>query len=81
MYHPCNLWQPHNLEGEQGESRTTTALIIDIKVQNNVTMTGELNLRGQTTATGGLKEKIFGAMKAGEGKYSTRVWSRYKNGF
>ena len=28
-------------------------------------MTGEINLKGQITAIGGLEEKIFGAKKAG----------------
>jgi ATP-dependent Lon protease len=28
-------------------------------------MTGEINLKGQITAIGGLEEKIFGAIKAG----------------
>lgn len=41
------------------------SLLSGIPVLNNVAMTGEINLKGQITAIGGLEEKIFGAKKAG----------------
>ena len=41
------------------------SLLIDKKVNNKIAMTGEINLKGQITAIGGLEEKIFGAIKAG----------------
>jgi predicted ATP-dependent protease len=39
--------------------------LTNIEVRNDVAMTGEINLKGQITAIGGLEEKLFGAMKAG----------------
>lgn len=41
------------------------SLLTGIPVLNTVAMTGEINLKGQITAIGGLEEKIFGAKKAG----------------
>jgi len=41
------------------------SLLTGLKVRNDVAMTGEINLKGQITAIGGLEEKIFGAKKAG----------------
>jgi endopeptidase La len=41
------------------------SLLSDTPVRNDVAMTGEINLKGQITAIGGLEEKMFGAKKAG----------------
>jgi len=40
------------------------SLFSNIKINNEISMTGEINLRGQITKIGGLEEKIFGAIKA-----------------
>ncbi len=55
-------------DGPSAGGAITTCLISllsGIPVDNNVAMTGEINLKGQITAIGGLEEKIFGAKKAG----------------
>jgi ATP-dependent Lon protease len=55
-------------DGPSAGGAITTCLIsllTNIPVNNNVAMTGEINLKGQITAIGGLEEKIFGAKKAG----------------
>ncbi len=55
-------------DGPSAGGAITTCLISllsNIPVHNNVAMTGEINLKGQITAIGGLEEKIFGAKKAG----------------
>lgn len=41
------------------------SLLTGIKTDNTYAMTGEINLQGQITKIGGLKEKIFGAKKEG----------------
>ena len=41
------------------------SLLTHTKVRQNVAMTGEINLKGEITAIGGLEEKIFGAITAG----------------
>lgn len=41
------------------------SLLTNNVVNNKIAMTGEINLKGQITAIGGLEEKIFGAKKAG----------------
>ena len=41
------------------------SLLTRIKTDNTYAMTGEINLQGQITKIGGLKEKIFGAKKQG----------------
>ena len=41
------------------------SLLTEIKTDNTYAMTGEINLQGQITKIGGLKEKIFGAKKQG----------------
>ena len=35
------------------------------KVNNEIAMTGEINLKGEVSEIGGLKEKLNGAKKAG----------------
>ena len=55
-------------DGPSAGGAITTCLIsllAGIQVNNKVAMTGEINLKGQITAIGGLEEKIFGAKKAG----------------
>ena len=55
-------------DGPSAGGAITTCLISllsNIKVNNNIAMTGEINLKGHITAIGGLEEKIFGAKKAG----------------
>ena len=39
--------------------------ILNIKIKNNVAMTGEIDLNGNITAIGGLESKLIGAKKAG----------------
>jgi ATP-dependent Lon protease len=41
------------------------SLLTNIPINNKIAMTGEINLKGNITAIGGLEEKIFGAKKAG----------------
>ena len=41
------------------------SLLTGIKTDNTYAMTGEINLQGQITKIGGLKEKIFGAKQQG----------------
>lgn len=41
------------------------SLLNNKQIQNTVSMTGEINLRGKITAIGGLDTKIIGSMKAG----------------
>jgi len=55
-------------DGPSAGGAITTCLIsllAGIQVNNKIAMTGEINLKGQITAIGGLEEKIFGAKKAG----------------
>lgn len=55
-------------DGPSAGGAITTCLISllsNIPVNNYVAMTGEINLKGQITAIGGLEEKIFGAKKSG----------------
>jgi ATP-dependent Lon protease len=39
--------------------------ILNMKIKNNVAMTGEIDLNGNITAIGGLESKLIGAKKAG----------------
>ena len=41
------------------------SLMTNIPIKNKVAMTGEINLRGNITAIGGLEDKLFGAKNAG----------------
>lgn len=55
-------------DGPSAGGAITTCLIsllTNSTVNNKVAMTGEINLKGQITAIGGLEEKIFGAKRAG----------------
>jgi endopeptidase La len=55
-------------DGPSAGGAITTCLIsllTGIQVNNKIAMTGEINLKGQITAIGGLEEKLFGAKKAG----------------
>ena len=55
-------------DGPSAGGAITTCLIsllTGIQVNNKIAMTGEINLKGQITAIGGLAEKISGAKKAG----------------
>jgi ATP-dependent Lon protease len=55
-------------DGPSAGGAITTCLIsllTGTKINNQVAMTGEINLKGHITAIGGLEEKMFGAKKAG----------------
>jgi ATP-dependent Lon protease len=41
------------------------SVLTNTKVKNNIAMTGEVTLRGNVLAIGGLKEKILAAIRAG----------------
>jgi ATP-dependent Lon protease len=45
------------------------SLLNEIPIQNNVAITGEINLQGKITAIGGLNHKIYGGIKAGITKF------------
>ena len=51
------------------------SLFTKVPVKNNVAMTGEINLKGEVTAIGGLEEKLEGAKSAG----ATIVLCPYEN--
>ena len=42
-----------------------TSLFINKAIRNDVSMTGEINLRGKIMPVGGIKEKVIGARRAG----------------
>ncbi len=55
-------------DGPSAGTALTTAIISAItkrKIPSNIAMTGEITLRGEILAIGGLKEKIIGAKRAG----------------
>ena len=55
-------------DGPSAGTALTTAIISAItkrKITSNIAMTGEITLRGEILAIGGLKEKIIGAKRAG----------------
>ncbi|MGN0993345.1 MAG: endopeptidase La [Bacilli bacterium] len=55
-------------DGPSAGIAITTAIIsafTNLKIKNNISMTGEITLRGEILPVGGLKEKVIGAKKAG----------------
>ena len=55
-------------DGPSAGIAITTAIIsafTNLKIKSNISMTGEITLRGEVLPVGGLKEKIIGAKKAG----------------
>lgn len=55
-------------DGPSAGVALTTAIIslfTGISIDNNISMTGEITLRGNVIAIGGLKEKVIGAHRAG----------------
>lgn len=58
-------------DGPSAGIAITTAIIsafTNLKIKNNMSMTGEITLRGEVLPVGGLKEKVIGAKKAGVDK-------------
>ena len=55
-------------DGPSAGAAMVTAIISalsDIPIRKDIAMTGEVNLRGNVTAIGGLKEKLLAALRAG----------------
>jgi ATP-dependent Lon protease len=55
-------------DGPSAGAAMVTAImsgLTGIEVRNDIAMTGEVNLRGNVTAIGGLKEKLLAAMRGG----------------
>lgn len=55
-------------DGPSAGIAITTAIVsafTNLKIKNNISMTGEITLRGEILPVGGLKEKVIGAKKAG----------------
>ena len=55
-------------DGPSAGIAITTAIIsafTNFKIKNNISMTGEITLRGEVLPVGGLKEKVIGAKNAG----------------
>lgn len=55
-------------DGPSAGIAITTAIIsafTNLKIKGNISMTGEITLRGEVLPVGGLKEKVIGAKKAG----------------
>lgn len=55
-------------DGPSAGCAMTTAIIstlTNIEIHRDIAMTGEINLRGYVTAIGGLKEKLFAALRSG----------------
>jgi ATP-dependent Lon protease len=55
-------------DGPSAGAAMVTAImsaLTGIEVRNDIAMTGEVNLRGNVTAIGGLKEKLLAALRAG----------------
>ena len=58
-------------DGPSAGIAITTAIIsafTNLKIKNNISMTGEITLRCEVLPVGGLKEKVIGAKKAGVDK-------------
>ena len=65
-------------DGPSAGIAITTAIIsafTNIKIKNNISMTGEITLQGEILPVGGLKEKIIGAKNAGV----TKIYLPYEN--
>ncbi len=65
-------------DGPSAGIAITTAVIsafTDMKINNNISMTGEITLQGDILPVGGLKEKIIGAKNAG----ITRIYVPLEN--
>jgi len=55
-------------DGPSAGIALTTAIIslfTGVSIDNNISMTGEITLRGNVISIGGLKEKVIGAHRAG----------------
>jgi ATP-dependent Lon protease len=55
-------------DGPSAGAAMVTAImsaLTDIEIHKDIAMTGEVNLRGNVTAIGGLKEKLLAALRAG----------------
>lgn len=55
-------------DGPSAGIAITTAIVsafTDLKIKSNISMTGEITLRGDVLPVGGLKEKVIGAKNAG----------------
>jgi ATP-dependent Lon protease len=55
-------------DGPSAGAAMVTAIVsalTNIPISRQIAMTGEVNLRGNVTAIGGLKEKLLGALRAG----------------
>jgi ATP-dependent Lon protease len=55
-------------DGPSAGAAMVTAILsalTDIEIRNDIAMTGEINLRGNVTAIGGLKEKLLSALRGG----------------
>ena len=55
-------------DGPSAGAAMVTAILSalsDIEIHNDIAMTGEVNLRGNVTAIGGLKEKMLAALRGG----------------
>ena len=65
------LWCPDGGTPKDGPSAGAAltlaiySLLMGLKVNREVSMTGEINLKGRVTKIGGLEEKLQGAKKAG----------------
>jgi ATP-dependent Lon protease len=58
-------------DGPSAGAAMVTAIVsalTNIPIYREISMTGEVNLRGKVTAIGGLKEKLLGALRAGSTK-------------
>jgi ATP-dependent Lon protease len=65
--HPRARWRHAQGRPERGPAMTTALVsaLTGIPVRADVAMTGEITLRGEVTAIGGLKEKLLAALRGG----------------